>query len=398
MNDNNQFNSQPQATPPPASINTVPPETDPIMSPVEPIVTPPKKKRVGLVIGIIIGVLLIGGGIFGLLWYMNHTKPETVALDAMTNLFNSKAVTAEGSIKLSFTEDNDFGVESIKIDLSTESSILPTYSEGTITFLTSGEDEVSINLAQALLADGSMYFKIAGITEVLHATLPAELKAMVDYFQEEIDGLDDQWLELDFVEFAEYFEAEIDTTGYDCTIAALNSLNTDSMRTSFVTGYKENPFAIFEKTDTKRFEGDGYSLGINSDNLEGFLDYLSTDTSIFTDFACGGNTFDTEDVMPAFDNFPDFTFYISNWAHELKGLDVSYENDDITLVGSLGLTFPDSVDVSEPAESLSFTEILENFFTKLIDLSEEDETTDADTDADTDTDTDADTDVDETES
>jgi len=379
---NESINPTPAPTPPPAA----PMNTDPIAFTPEPIAsTPPKKSKRGIIIGAIIGAIVLAGGVFAALWVINYQKPENAILDVMTNLFNAEAVELEGTIDIEFNESNELGISAIKLHLDTKSGILPSYFDSSLTFFTENEDEVSVYFNTIMLADGSIYLEIKGLTEALAAALPDDLVPILDYFEEELADLDGQWYELDIIELANTFGAEIDTGQFDCTIEAINSLGDRSTRNNLIDAFKANPFITAEPTNTTKNGGNGFAIEFDSKKAEAFADDLEQ-AGIFAKFEVCGATegaeaYDIdiapimEDIAPIMDDIdlPDFVFFISAWGHELTGIDVNYENEDITLAASFRISFPDKVEISAPSGAKSITTFIEKLMEKLPQLLFDDE-------------------------
>ena len=358
---NDIINPTPVDTPPPAT--SAPIETDPIAFAPEPIITTPKtKSKLPIIIGAIVGVILVAGGVFGALWFFNYTKPETIALDAMTNLLNAKSIQAEGSIKLSLTEGNFLGITSIKLDLNTSSSLLPTSFNSVLTFVLSEEDEVSLGLDSTILSDGSIYFQTTGLAEVIESSLRPEI---ITYFEEELDGLDGQWYELDLVEIATAIGVPLSTLSYDCTINAINSLNARSARTAFVDTYKTNPFISVDPTDTTKADGNGYRISIDSGKVTTFANTLYQDGVFFEFEECSlAKSLPSASAPFSIGVTPEVILYVSTWGHELKAIDISYAEGGTSIIGNLTLSFPDKLSIDAPSDALPATNLIQSFITK----------------------------------
>jgi len=372
---NESINPSAAPTPPPAT----PMNTDPIAFTPEPIAsTPPKKSKLPLIIIAIIGAIIVAGGVFGVLWYINYQKPERVVLDAMTNLFNAETIELEGTVDIDFNKSNDLGISAIKFHLDTKSSILPSSFDSSLTFFTEDDDEVSVYFNTIVLADGSIYLEIKSLTEALTAALPDELAPILDYFEEELDELDGQWYEFDIIELANTLGAEIDTNQFDCVIEAANALNDSSTRNALIDAFTNNPFIVAEPTNKTKNGGNGYTIELDSKKAETFATDLEQN-GVFDNFKACGDTEEAtthglditpivEDVAPIIEDadLPEFVFFISAWKHELTGIDINYENEDITLAASFRIYFPDQVEISAPSGAKSATTLIEKVMEKLL--------------------------------
>jgi len=372
---NESINPSAAPTPPPAT----PMNTDPIAFTPEPIASvPPKKSKRGIIIGAIIGAIVLAGGVFAALWIINYQKPENAIIDVMTNLFNAETVELEGTIDISFNESNELGISAIKLHLDTTTGILPTTSDNSLTFFSEDGDEISVYFNAIMLTDGSIYLEVEGLTEALTAVLPDELSQILDYFEEELADIDGQWYELDFIELADTFGAEIDTDQFDCTIEAVNALKDRSTRDALIDAFKTNPFITAEPTNTTKNGGNGFTIEFDSSKAEAFADELKQ-ADIFAKFeACGATegaeAYDIdiapimEDIAPIMDDIdlPEFVFFISTWGHELTGIDINYANADITIASSFRIYFPDQIEASAPSGAKSITDLIEKLMPKLL--------------------------------
>ena len=364
------------STPPP--IDSMSTQTDPIAFVPEPIISVGKKSKLPLIISAIVGVVLIAGGVFATLWFINFTKPEAVALDAMTNFLNSKAVQAEGNVTVQFPTENNFGLKNIKLELTAKSSILPSASTGKLIFATQ-DDEISIDIESVILIDGRIYFKLDRITELLEAALPEEFAPILEHFETELADFNGEWHEFDIVEVAKsVIGIDIETDDYDCTIAAFNSLNSDSVRSSFVEAYKQNPFiAPLEKiSGPDRNGGTGYNVNLEFDTATSFFKHLTDKTTVFDSFeSCfidSASNIDTDEYVSNFkDNGTLSTvIYASLWDRQLRALAIDYATNDFGISINLDFSFPESIDISAPTNAKSFSDFLKDVLTKVAQLSD----------------------------
>lgn len=151
-----------------AAANTAP--VDPTTRPMEhPIVAEaePKKKKTGLIIGIIIAAVLLIGGIVAAVILLTADKGDPVA-KAVEKLLNSGApeyITTTGAITLTPKDENSVvtNVEiAINSEASTTSPINSTKATLTATFQDRGE--ASFEFDELYTTEGNLYLKIDGLT------------------------------------------------------------------------------------------------------------------------------------------------------------------------------------------------------------------------------------------
>ena len=116
---------------PNAPIPEVMPATDAATgAPVDTVVLvkPPKKKKTGLIIGIIIAVLLVLSGIGVAIWYFAvYQNPENVVLDAVNNLITAKHVSPHGAFTATIPAGDGYEVE-LTVTAESSSRQLPNES------------------------------------------------------------------------------------------------------------------------------------------------------------------------------------------------------------------------------------------------------------------------------
>ncbi len=356
-------NEQPQ----PITSEPVETQTDPIVIAPDPVAPAKKKPKALVIIAAIVGVLLIAGGVFAVLWFVNYTKPEKVALDAMNKLFKAPVVKAEGDVSIMFPKQ-PYGITSIELKLEAGSSIIPTYSKGNLTF-SAGEDKFSLDINAAILSDGIIYFQTSGLTEVVEKPIPTSLKVIVDQVTAEISNLDRQWLKFDLVETLALFDVNVSSSEYDCLISGIKTLNSDAARASFVDGYTKFPFVLLEKNNNTLNDGVGYIASIESPRLANFASYLLNETKTLNAFKSCEALPTAKDAHNAFTNLdlPSVTLFISDWGHELKAISLAYTNDSITVGGGLSLSYPAAIETETPTSAKPFSAFLETILPKIKD-------------------------------
>lgn len=271
----------PEAEPAPAPEPTPAPEPAPAPQPIPagmpttsaPAENPapvaaeaPKKKKTGLIAAlIIIFVLLIGGAIFGVIWYNQHEAPEKQVSDAIDNILEApvlgtvakSATIAAGntpSVSLSFeTNDEPFNGKSISANV-------------------------------AFKDESSVYFKVTGVKAVIDEAKKdsdEDTKEITDKIYNSIsDAVEDKWISIK-IEGTENEQ-------YKCLTEAGKKFMGSEFRKKISAAYKENSF-IKIKDGTTAIARDGinyYEVEIDEEKSEKFGDAIEETDEVKDFSAC----------------------------------------------------------------------------------------------------------------
>lgn len=143
-----------------------PMEAMPIQAPVE----PPKKKKTGLIIGIIIALVLIIGGVVAAILLLGQNKGDAVS-KAVAKAFSGEMpekVATEGTIELTANGEAS-GLSNMKIDLKSDSfsNSLVNSTTAAITAGLPDGNELSFNVEGIYAPSGDVYLKVDGIAETI---------------------------------------------------------------------------------------------------------------------------------------------------------------------------------------------------------------------------------------
>ena len=151
-------------------INSLDPTGRP-MEQAAPVVEQPKKKKTGLIVGVIIAVLaLIGVGIAIAVAVTNMNRTDAVAV-AMQKLMNGETaanVGVDGTIDIAVNDPTSpISQIFIKLDSNLIASSLINASTATLTVTTRSGDSFDVEFKEVYAANGDLYFKIDGATAML---------------------------------------------------------------------------------------------------------------------------------------------------------------------------------------------------------------------------------------
>ncbi len=150
------------------------PMNDPMARPMEqaPVVEsvePPKKKKTGLIIGIIVAlVLAIGCGVAAVLLLMNQGDPVSKAAQKIIGGNAPANVSASGTINVTPTDETS-ALTSLKIELNTDatSNSLINATTAKLTASIREVGDISLNLEERYAESGDLYFKIDGAADAI---------------------------------------------------------------------------------------------------------------------------------------------------------------------------------------------------------------------------------------
>ena|GEM_PF-1695248 len=360
-----------------------------------------KKSKLPLIAALaVIGALLIGGGVFGVVWMTNQHKPENVVLGSIMNAMSEKGVKLSGNVNLSGEAMEMMGISKLSISSTSEGVLLPSAQEATISItpVDEGIPEIKIKVGGVVLADGVLYFKVDGLMDILEQAMPDEssdfteqdcelltydddnyydcisaystnpfaigtgIFEMVEGVVEEIDGA---WWKFDLKGLGIVPDEVIES--YDCAIETMASINTDATKKELGELYKDWPLLDVAETGEKDGDANGYEVTLNAASLAGFANNFR-DTGLYAKIkGCVemgvGEVDDFEDVkaedieLP--EDMPTIILFANPWSHTLKSMTMRYEANGMVLQSDVKFEFVDAINISAPEGARSVMELAE---------------------------------------
>lgn len=414
------------STPAPAASETMPATDAATGAPVDTvvIVKPPKKKKTGLIVGIIVAILLILSGIGVAIWYFAvYQNPENVVLDAIDKLITAKNVSPHGTFHTTIASDNGYSVE-LAVTVDSSSYRLP--SETAVNLMltvrdASGElatdEAIKVQVGSVQMADGVAYLKLDNLTETLDQVLPniippdncahgetncVDVNPIEVALYEIADLLDEQWWRisiseiLDEVDDLEDWQAETIKDLYACAIDVMNTDNSQEM--SLI--YRRNRFIDIKelaKRDAYPEGTTGYSVSLNYDALANFLNAAKHSSSTTAFYDCYNAAItkaskhaddyyyddeDFEEMKISVDDLEDvkvsdlkkylpqdleIILHIDSWNHLLREAEVEFDIDDQNALVSVGFGY-ETQEVVAPSDARPITELVEEISLIINDL------------------------------
>ena len=323
------------------------------------------KKKLGRAIALcLLGVLLIGGGIFALV-YLNWRQSDKVVLaDAVTGVIKQSEIAITGSVEAEFNEDSqsEIGLKALRISLESTSSGADSRGEGVLVFVSTEGEEINVSIGGAFMSDGIIYIKVDGTAdalESLRSELPEEFIAIAEYLKEFLQDLDGQWYRIAISDLGLGEEAE---AAYSCLIDATKFAATDDSRGEIAKLYQDHPFLDATRLADSDADGNSvFSVAWDAARLADFSNGLRTTETYQKSTSCSDTNNNTPNTTPADvampEDFPKINLHISPWAHELKGISINYAQDGNTLKADLKFNYND-VKVTVPENAKPISEVL----------------------------------------
>lgn len=375
--------------------------------------TPPKKKRTGLIVGLILAFLVLVGGIAFAVFAIIKNQPENVMAESFSNLINAKQVAVSGSFTYTPKGELSSSVGPINVTIDTKVSDLNQSSDTTVsaTFANTGKT-IELSLGEVILNNGVFYVKASGVTKLYQEFLsgmideylstaalryssmsadPAVVAAINEYVAEIktrieniVKKVDDQWFEFSMEDIlnSDLISQSLNQASrdsilktYNCVVEKTNEAAKNS--NEFSDLYAKNRFIKLESSSDSY-----YKVSLDAENTANFINALP-DTKLFSGltecatsgaFTVNSTTFDSaaviesttpsvsaDDIANAIKNIPDIYFKFDGFLdHHLVGVKVEDDSDYYSSSVNLNLAYPSNLSVTAPANSRPIMELVED--------------------------------------
>ena len=304
------------------------------------VVSAPKKKKTGLIIGIVVVILLIGLAVGGAIFYMIHESKEQVVLDAVTNLIGAGTIKTDarqfdGTINMTDLKDAD-GVKSISFTFNSSAKASNFSGTGSLKISLDAGKDITIDVNAAYISNDGVYFKLDKLKEAIGDDVISGLMggessstSLYDEYSQisqmisalassAIEALDGNWFKINGDTFASNKDIK---ESYDCMTKAVDDLGTKESKEKIASIYGAHPF--IENDDEKgTSDADGlkyYSVKTNDDKYKAFINEVK-DLSAVKDLKTCMNSADSlfgkddeDEKITA-----EIKLGITGWSHELK--------------------------------------------------------------------------------
>ncbi len=378
-------------------------------------VEPVKKKKTGLIIGIVIAVIaLIGVATAAALILPKLGREDAVSL-AMQKILTGNAptnVAIDGEFNYLISQEGS-PIKRININLDTDimvGSMINT-SSAVLTFTTFENKDYSVKFNEIYAADGNIYFKVDGATAALEdsgildlifaptvqdcsdeitdcsgvaecetgdcvetltdETLDADTKAETSGIIDIVEVVDGVWIRVSSDSLSSTDDSSILK---ESPISCVTDFVTTISKNFNVTAdlYNKYPFITSTTKDViiPSKNSQVYLIGVDNEKLAGFLKAMQNPDLVDDLCICLGYD-DSEELDEVLNDLPKVYAEI-NGDNNFSRLYLESELDDgaATLTIDLGFEYPSNVNVTEPVDYTDFTEVIQQFFSGFYELSD----------------------------
>lgn len=361
---------------------------DPMARPMEqaPVAEPiaePKKKKTGLIVGIIIAaVLLIGGIVAAVLLLVGKSgDPVSAAMEKIMSGNIPQYTTVNGSIDVAIGS-SELPISGLKIALDSNSatnSLINTTTANVTASLTNGTD-IEIELSEIYATNGDLYIKVdkladaindatASLYEGVDEDMIAEALSSVNNIVKMVDG---KWLKISVDELTQMTSGAATDSSTKCLTDLVSGINNNN--NALAEAYRKSPFvsSTTEGVSVASKNSTVYKVVLDQTAFTTFTNDAAN-SSLFQElYECTGTTkqeVTEEDVAELFSQLP--TLYVeidgeNNFSRLFFTGDVG---DDVALTVDLGMTYPATINVAEPTESEPLMTVIQKIMTRVYSLS-----------------------------
>ena len=328
----------------------------------------PKKKKTGLIIGIVLGVIvliaIISAVLVYFLWWQN---PEKMVTDAVSNAIMAKKMTADGKVVIDMRDQG-------KIELSVKTATDSGKSKANIDAklnVKGVEKNIPLKGDVVIDSDGTIYVKINNFKDLYGTLLEVVMesssggkmsRAQIETYRDqtlekmgsEIDKMSDTWMKISPDEIG---------SEYKCGINALKKIQSDeSARKELAQIYQKNSFfTIKDSKISDRNGGRGFELqGNNKSNSSKFEEEFKNSSVGKALSKCGKSNSYKSSESSSIDT-ASLKVWVDRSSHELKALELKGDSKKVSVEISFDIDVNKSEEIKIPSSAESLKEFVEGF-------------------------------------
>ena len=326
----------------------------------------PKKKKTGLVIGIVLAILLLGliGG--GIAFYLIHESKERVISDSIVNLIEANARQFDGTYTQTNLSDEDDSFESFTLTFKGDSNSANFSGSGSLRIdLKEGKD-IELEVSGAYISNDAIYVKINGIKKAIDDAMKEgmsssggglssdeEMAFMMNIIGSIVKPLDDQWIKIDASSLKPYANLK---SGYDCMSNAIDSFAKEENKEKIVEAYKNHPFVMDADKDSKSSDGlNYYYIKSDSEESKAFSEEIEK-IDFVKDFKSCANIKSSKDDDES-DLTSELSIGISPWTHELKHVKGTAKSKEYSAEMNIKISYDDKSVAAPTSDAKTLDEL-----------------------------------------
>ena len=328
----------------------------------------PKKKKTGLIIGIVLGVIaliaIISAVLVYFLWWQN---PEKMVTDAVSNAIMAKKMTADGKVVIDM---RDQGKIELNVKTATDSGKSKANIDAKLN-VKGVEKNIPLKGDVVLDSDGTIYVKINNFKDLYGTLLEIVMESSsggnlsrsqietyrdqaLEKMSSEIDKMSNTWMKVSPDEIG---------SEYKCGINALKKIQSDeSARKELAQLYQKNSFfTIKDSKISDRNGGRGFELqGNNKSNSSKFEEEFKNSSVGKALSKCGKSNGYKSSESSSIDT-ASLKVWVDRSSHELKALELKGDGKKASVEISFDINMNKSEEIKVSSDAESLKEFVEGF-------------------------------------
>ena len=327
----------------------------------------PKKKKTGLIIGVVLGVIvliaIVSAALVYFLWWQN---PEKMVTDAMSSAIMSKKMTANGKVVVDM---RDQGKIELNVKTATDSGKSKANIDAKLN-IKGVEKSIPLDGDMVLGDDGTIYVKINNFKDLYSSLLEVVMesssggkmsRAQIEAYRDqtlkklnsEINKMNGTWMKVSPDEIGDE---------YKCGIDALKKFqNDESARKELAQLYQKNSFfTIKDSKISDRNGGRGFELQGDNSKLSKFSDELKNSSAGKALGKCGKSNSYKSSESSSIDT-ASLKVWVDRSSHELKALELKGDSKKVSVEISFDIDVNKSEEIKIPSSAESLKEFVEGF-------------------------------------
>jgi len=327
----------------------------------------PKKKKTGLIIGVVLGVIvliaIVSAALVYFLWWQN---PEKMVTDAISSAIMSKKMTADGKVVVDI---RDQGKIELNVKTATDSGKSKVNIDAKLN-IKGVEKSIPLDGDMVLGDDGTIYVKINNFKDLYSSLLEVVMesssggkmsRAQIEAYRDqtlkklnsEINKMNGTWMKVSPDEIGDE---------YKCGIDALKKFqNDESARKELAQLYQKNSFfTIKDSKISDRNGGRGFELQGDNSKLSKFSDELKNSSVGKALSKCGKSNSYKSSESSSIDT-ASLKVWVDRSSHELKALELKGDSKKVSVEISFDIDVNKSEEIKIPSSAESLKEFVEGF-------------------------------------
>ena len=327
----------------------------------------PKKKKTGLIIGVVLGVIvliaIVSVALAYFLWWQN---PEKMVTDAMSSAIMSKKMTADGKVVVDM---RDQGKIELNVKTATDSGKSKANIDAKLD-IKGVEKNIPLKGDAVLDSDGTIYVKINNFKDLYGTLLEMVMesssggnlsRSQIETYRDqtlrkmssEIDKMGNTWMKISPDEIG---------SEYKCGIDVLKKIQSDeSARKEVAQLYQKNSsFTIKDSKISDRNGGRGFELQGDNSKLSKFSDELKNSSAGKALSKCGKSNSYKSSESSSIDT-ASLKVWVDRSSHELKALELKGSGKKASVEISFDISVNKSEEIKIPSSAESLKEFIEGF-------------------------------------